>query len=51
MSYFASPKHEMGMHAEIALPAGADNIFKAKKSVVNKKRIKYISGSLIVRND
>lgn len=39
----------MDTHAQIALPAEGDNMFKATESVVNKKRIKYIPGSLIVK--
>lgn len=42
---------QMDTHAEVALPAGGDNIFKPKKSVAaGRGAIKYISGFLIVRN-
>lgn len=39
----------MDTHAQIALPVEGDDMFKATKSVVNKKCIKYIPTSLIVR--
>lgn len=37
------------MHAEDALPAGGDSVFKAQKLVVNKTHMKYIAGSLIAK--
>lgn len=41
----------MDTDAEIALPAGGENIFKAKKSLVGKEGMKYFPGSLIARHD
>lgn len=40
------PKPEMDTHAELAVPAGGDNIFKAKMLLVSKEGIQYIPGSL-----
>lgn len=48
----AGPNREVDIHAEFALPAGGDNIFKVRKTVVNTKNYMiYILGSLIDRND
>lgn len=37
ISCFAYSKCEMDTHAEIAVPAGGDTIFKAKKSLASKE--------------
>lgn len=41
----------MDTHAEVAVPAGGDNIFKAKKFVVTKEGLKYILGSFYASSD
>lgn len=40
----------MDTHAEVSIPAGGDNIFKSKKLLGAKERMKYIPGFLIARN-
>lgn len=53
--FHASAKHEVDthavafLHAKVVLPAQGDNICK-DKSIVNTKRIKNISRSLIAKN-
>lgn len=42
ISRFVSPEREMDMHAEVTVPAGGENIFKGKKSLVRKEGKKYI---------
>lgn len=49
--FYASRKCEMDTHAEVAITAGGDNIFKAKKSLMSKEGMKYIPGSLITANN
>lgn len=51
ISRFDSSNPELGMHAEVALPAEGDSIFKAKKSVVSKVgMIKYIAETMMLRS-
>lgn len=38
------------MHAEDALPAGGDSVFKAQKLVAKKTHMKYTAGSLIAKD-
>lgn len=40
----------MNTHAEVALPAGGNNIIKATKSVLSKKHISTFQGQITVTN-
>lgn len=50
MWHRSTVKCEMDTRAEVALPAGGNNIFKATKSVLSKKHISTLQGQITATN-